>query len=64
MSNACREEGLKISLALAWGSNIGVRVGIRGAEEDHTPSTLDLHAILCQHHACNWSQTQQPERAL
>ena len=44
MHSACREEGLQVSLALALGSNPRVGVGIRGAEEDHTPSALDLHA--------------------
>ena len=45
MHSACREEGLQISLALALGSDPRVRIGIRGAEEDHTPSALDLHAF-------------------
>ena len=64
MHSACREEGLQISLALAFGSNPRVGVGIRGAEEDHTSSTLDLRAIFCQHHTYNWSQTWQPEHAV
>ena len=44
--SACREESLQVSLALALGSNPRVRIGIRGAEEDHTPSALDLHAFF------------------
>ena len=46
MHSACREESLQVSLALALGSNPRVRIGIRGAEEDHTPSALDLHAFF------------------